>query len=67
MKTITLVVTGMSCVHCEKAVVNAITDLGAKSVTACSKANKVEITYDPASLSIEKILFELDDMGYPVV
>ena len=64
MEKITLKVTGMSCVHCEKAAVNALTDIGAASVVANAADGTVEITYDPAVLSPESIKNELNDMGY---
>jgi len=64
MEKITLKVTGMSCAHCEKAAVNALTDLGATCVAANAADGTVEITYDTAVLSLESIKDELNDMGY---
>ena len=64
MEKITLKVTGMSCAHCEKAVVNGLTDIGAQIVTASAQNNTVEVTYDPATLSPESIKNEINDMGY---
>jgi len=66
MEKIILQVEGMSCAHCEKAVVNALTDMGAHSVSALAKDNTVEITYNPSVLSLDAIKDELDDMGYAV-
>jgi len=64
MEKITLKVSGMSCAHCEKAVVNALTDIGANNVNACAQNNTVEITYDQAVLTLDSIKTELNDMGY---
>ena len=59
-----LSVSGMSCAHCEKAVVNGLTDLGACNVTACSKTGAVEFEHDPVALPLEEVKAELVDMGY---
>ena len=64
MEKITLKVTGMSCAHCEKAVVNALTDLGVTSVVANATSDTVEITYNASVLLLESIKDELSDMGY---
>jgi len=64
MEKITLQVKGMSCVHCEKAVVEAVTDLGATDVVASAKNNTVVFTYNPTILPLEDIKEELTDMGY---
>jgi len=64
MESITLSVTGMSCEHCEKAVVNALTDLGATNIVASAANNSVELTYNPDELPLGTIQSELNDMGY---
>jgi len=64
MEKITLQVNGMSCAHCEKAVVNALTDLGAANVVASAKNSTVEFAYNPTTLSLADIKNELTDMGY---
>jgi len=64
MEQITLQVEGMSCAHCEKAVVNALTDMGAQNVIASAQNNTVEFTYDSAILVLDRIKNELNDMGY---
>ena len=66
MQTISLTVTGMSCAHCEKAVTNALEDLGVASVTASAKKNLVEVTFDSDKISAEKIAAEIVDVGYVV-
>jgi len=64
MEKVTLTVHGMSCAHCEKAVVNGLEDLGASDITASAKANTVEFSHDPVALPLEKIKAEILDMGY---
>jgi len=64
MEKIILQVTGMSCAHCETAVVNELTDMGATSVIASAENNTVEITYDPTVVTIEAMKAEIKDMGY---
>ena len=66
MEKITIQVQGMSCAHCEKAVKNALMDMGVKSVTASAKNNTVEVTFLPDKISLEKIKAEIVEMGYQV-
>jgi len=66
MEKIILSVQGMSCGHCEKAVVNALADIGA-TATADSKSGIVEVQFDAAVLTLDAIKAELDDAGYAVV
>jgi len=67
MQTTTLQVTGMSCAHCEKAVVNALTDLnGVKTATASAKTNTVEVTFSPETITLEQIKSEIKEIGYHV-
>jgi len=66
MEKITLQVQGMSCAHCEKAVVNALTDLGVKTVKASAKKNTVDVVFSPDVVSLEKIKAEINDAGYTV-
>ena len=64
MENSILQISGMSCAHCEKAVINALTDISVHSVTACAKNGTVEISYDPSVVSLERIKAEINDMGY---
>ena len=64
MEKVTLQVKGMSCAHCEKAVVNALVDMGVQCATANAKNSMVEITYDPSLLTLDSMKNELNDMGY---
>jgi len=64
MQKFNLKVTGMSCAHCEKAVVNALEDLG---ITATASAKNATVTgeYDPTKISLENIKKEIAETGYP--
>jgi len=64
MEKITLQVMGMNCAHCEKAVINALTDMGAKNVAVSAQSSTVEVTYDPANVTLDSIKNEINDMGY---
>jgi len=67
MEKITLQVQGMSCSHCEKAIVNELMDLGAHSVAASAPNKTVEIEFDPAVITLATIKNELQEMGYTVL
>jgi len=67
MKKITLTVTGMSCLHCEKAVVNALEDIGAANTVANAKENTVTVEFDPEKVSEDAIRNEIADVGYTVM
>jgi len=64
METITINVQGMSCAHCEKAVTNALTDLGAADIIASANSGTVTFSHDPQALPLANIKTELVDMGY---
>ena len=66
MQKITLGVNGMSCAHCEKAVINALTDIGVKTVKASAKKNTVELTFAPETVTLAEIIAEIKEMGYHV-
>jgi len=66
MQKETLQVQGMSCAHCEKAVKNALSDLGVKSVKASAKRNEVEVVFSPDTVTLEEIKAEIKEIGYHV-
>jgi copper chaperone len=66
MEKITLSVTGMSCSHCEKAVVDGIIEIGVDSAIASAKEGTVTAFFDPAKIKLERIVAEIDAMGYEV-
>ena len=63
----TLRVGGMSCGHCEKAVVNALTDIGISAVQADSGAGRVYVEFDPELVTLDKIKAEITETGYDVL
>lgn len=63
---ITLNAPDISCGHCVAAIQDRLGDLaGVSQVTASAESKQVEIDYDPATLSLDKIKAELADEGYP--
>ena len=66
MEKVTLQVQGMTCAHCEKAVKNALTDLGVKSVKASAKKQSVDIVFSPEIVTLEEIKTEIKELGYYV-
>jgi len=67
MEKIVLQVNGMSCGHCEKAVTNALLDLGVANATANSKSGQVSIEFDPTVITADAIKNEIAETGYEVV
>jgi len=67
MEKIILNVSGMSCKHCEMAVITALQDIGAEKVLASSKNNTVEVHFEKDKLSIEKIKNEITETGYVLI
>ena len=66
-KTI-LVVDGMSCEHCVKAVKNAVGTLpGVSGVAVDLKAKTVTVEHDPTTAQVDKIKVEIEDQGYEIV
>jgi copper chaperone len=58
------VVTGMTCEHCEKAVVRAVRQIDRSAqVTADRTANKVEVTSEQTREALAKVI---EDEGYVV-
>ena len=66
MQKITLQVEGMTCAHCEKAVINALSDLGVKTVKASAKKKTVDVTFSADTVTLEEIKAEIKEMGYHV-
>ncbi|MCL2528495.1 MAG: cation transporter [Defluviitaleaceae bacterium] len=66
MEKLIINVEGMSCGHCEKAVKNALIDLGVKSANPSFKKKTVEVVFSPEVVSKEAILAEIKELGYSV-
>ena len=62
-----LSVGGMSCGHCEKAVENALADIGVSAVKANSGTNEVMVEFDSAVVTLEKIKAEIVETGYDLL
>ena len=60
-------VNGMSCGHCEIAVVNALTDIGVCKTCADSGTGEVNVEFDPKVVTLEKIKEEIIETGYEVL
>ena len=63
MEKIDIKVEGMTCTHCEIAVVNALDDIGVKA-SASHQNNIVSVQFDPEKISLDKIKSEITDAGY---
>lgn len=67
MEKVLLNVEGMSCSHCEKAVMKAVGALtGVKNVVVSLKDKTVTVEHDPDKASLEQIKHEIEDQGYEV-
>ncbi|NLB88498.1 MAG: heavy-metal-associated domain-containing protein [Syntrophomonadaceae bacterium] len=62
-----LIVEGMSCQHCKKNIESTLQELsGMNKVTAYHDQGFVEVDFDDAVLSIDKIIDEIEDLGFEV-
>lgn len=66
MENKVLTVEGMSCNHCKMAVEKALSGLGVKAGVNLEK-KEVRIEYDPAKVTLEQIVNEIEEQGYDVV
>ena len=66
MASETIKVEGMSCSHCEKAVENSLSGIGAAVVKADASKNEVYVEFDPAKLTLAEIKNEITETGYRV-
>ncbi|MBI4042129.1 MAG: cation transporter [Deltaproteobacteria bacterium] len=64
---ISLPVEGMTCFSCEISVKKTLMSLGGvKKVEASAKDHRVQIIYDDSKVSLEKIIAEIEKLGYSV-
>lgn len=63
---VTLTAPDISCGHCVMTVQNTLRDLGVEDVSASAETKQIDVTFDPAKVSLDKIEAALDDAGYPV-
>ncbi|MFC4766999.1 copper chaperone CopZ [Effusibacillus consociatus] len=65
--TKTLDVQGMSCSHCVNAIEKALNELqGVDSVDVDLNGNKVTVSFDEATVGLDKIKEAIEDAGYDV-
>ena len=68
MEKATLNVEGMSCSHCENAIMKAVGALGGVgSVMVDLEGKAVTVEYDAAKASLDNIKQEIEEQGYDVV
>ncbi|KON88531.1 copper resistance protein CopZ [Sporosarcina globispora] len=67
MEKITLIVEGMSCGHCVKAIEGSVGELpGVSNVKVHLEIGKVDVEYNSPDVSLDKIKETIDDQGYDV-
>lgn len=67
MEKVTLNVEGMSCGHCVKSVEGSVGALsGVSSVKVDLENKKVDVEFNQAEVSLDKIKETIDDQGYDV-
>ena len=67
MEKVTLNVEGMSCGHCVKAVENSVGELnGVSSVRVDLEGKKVDVEFNGADVTLDKIKETIDNQGYDV-
>ncbi len=63
----TMTAPDISCGHCVAAIEKAVGALpGVSAVKAHEQTKKVEVTFDPAKVSLKQIAATMDEEGYPV-
>lgn len=68
MQTITLNVKGMSCGHCVKAVEGSVGELeGVDQVSVNLDEALVEVSFNEAQVSSDRIKETIEDQGYDVI
>ncbi|WP_080845798.1 copper chaperone CopZ [Cytobacillus gottheilii] len=68
MECITIKVSGMSCGHCVKAVEDSVGELpGVEKVKVELEGGKVEVEYNPNSVTLDKIKVTIGEQGYDVL
>jgi copper chaperone len=67
MEKVTLLVEGMSCGHCVKAVESSVGGLnGVASVKVDLENKKVDVEFNQAEVTVDAIKETIDDQGYDV-
>lgn len=64
---ISLTAPDISCAHCVSTVQQAVGDVpGVESVSASADTKVIDVRFDPAQVTVDRIEAVLDDAGYPV-
>lgn len=67
MEKVTLLVQGMSCGHCVKAVEGSVSKLnGVSNVDVHLESGTVDVEYNADAVTLETIKETIDDQGYEV-
>ncbi len=67
METVTYTAPDISCEHCRTTIERTLGALpGVAAVHVDVPTKRVEVRYDPAVVGEERLVFVLDDEGYPV-
>jgi copper chaperone len=67
MATATLNVPNISCEHCQRTIINALTPVeGVRRVTVDIPTKEVHVDYDETRLDIERLKAILQEEDYPV-
>ncbi|MCL2170867.1 MAG: cation transporter [Defluviitaleaceae bacterium] len=66
MEKITMKVEGMGCAKCEAKVVKALTELGCVHAIANAGDERVDVEFDPATVSRADIENAIADFGYDI-
>lgn len=68
MSQVTLTVKGMSCGHCVQAVETSVGKLnGVEAVKVHLEEGKVDVNFDPNTVSLQQIEDTIEDQGYDVI
>jgi copper chaperone len=67
MTTTTLSVPTISCDHCKSSIEGAVSGLdGIERVDVAIDAKTVDLSFDPATVSLDRIIETIEDQGYDV-
>ncbi len=67
MNTVTLSVPDISCGHCKNSIEGAVSGLeGIANVEVAIEAKTVDLSFDPAAVSLDTIIEMIEGQGYDV-
>lgn len=67
MNTVTLSVPDISCGHCKNSIEGAVSGLeGIDKVEVAIEAKTVDLSFDPAAVSLDTIIETIEEQGYDV-